>query len=70
MRRYLMGLDQAAIDETIRYKTSSGDEFARTRLTLLTQLLFHSMQHRSEIAQMLTEFGYSPGNIDYTVYKK
>jgi uncharacterized damage-inducible protein DinB len=38
------------------------------RADVLTQLLFHGMQHRAEMAQMLTEFGHSPGNIDYLIY--
>ncbi len=29
------------------------------------QLLYHSAQHRSEIAAMLTEHGQSPGDIDF-----
>lgn len=69
MRSYLAGIDEASLAGIVRYKVSSGDEFERTRLALLTQLCFHGMQHRAEIAQMLTEFGHSPGNIDYTVFK-
>jgi hypothetical protein len=32
------------------------------------QMLQHGMQHRSELAQVLTEHGYSPGNIDFIIY--
>ena len=32
---------------------------------LLLHVLFHSAQHRSEAAEMLTRFGYSPGFIDF-----
>src|SRR3972149_3417860 len=69
MRLYLATLDDKALGETVKYRTARGDEFERVRLDLVTQLFFHSTQHRAEIAQMLTEFGHSPGNIDYTVYK-
>lgn len=69
MRSYLNQITDADLGQVVRYKTSSGDEFARTRLVILTQLFFHGMQHRSEIAEMLTEFGHSPGDIDYTVYR-
>jgi len=69
MRLYLASVQDEALTSTVKYKTAKGDEFERVRLDLLFQLLFHSMQHRAEIAQMLTEFGQSPGNIDYTVYK-
>lgn len=69
MRNYLSKLADADLPELVRYQTSSGDEFERSRLVILTQLFFHSMQHRSELAQMLTEFGHSPGDIDYIVYR-
>lgn len=69
MRKYLAGLSDEELSQTVTYKVSTGEEFTRLRRTLLTQLHFHSMQHRAEIAQMLTEFDQSPGNIDYTVYR-
>jgi uncharacterized damage-inducible protein DinB len=31
-------------------------------------LLIHSIQHRSEAAAMLTDFGRSPGDIDYIFF--
>lgn len=69
MRKYLSHMADADLPELVRYQTSSGDEYERTRQVILTQLFFHGMQHRSELAQMLTEFGRSPGDIDYTVYR-
>jgi uncharacterized damage-inducible protein DinB len=69
MRKYLTQVVDADLPELVRYQTSSGDKYERTRLVIFTQLFFHGMQHRSELAQMLTEFGHSPGDIDYTVYR-
>ncbi|MEX2143934.1 MAG: DinB family protein [Anaerolineales bacterium] len=69
MRTYLATVDDQTLEGTVKYTTSRGDEYERVRVDLLFQLFFHSMQHRAEIAQMLTEFGHSPGNIDYAVYK-
>lgn len=34
----------------------------------LTQILFHSAQHRSEVAEMLTRHGQSPGDIDFIFF--
>lgn len=31
-------------------------------------VLLHGMQHRSEVAMLLTGYGYSPGNIDLVFY--
>jgi uncharacterized damage-inducible protein DinB len=69
MRAYLSRVTDEELNQAVTYKVSTGEEYTRLRLTLLTQLLFHSMQHRAEVAQMLTEFGHSPGNIDYTVFR-
>ncbi|HRN51764.1 MAG TPA: DinB family protein [Anaerolineales bacterium] len=68
MRAYLTGASEDELAGSVTYKVSTGEEFTRARLELLKQLFFHSMQHRAELAQMLTEFGHSPGNIDYTMY--
>jgi uncharacterized damage-inducible protein DinB len=69
MGAYLDSLDDAAVAESFKYTVAStGQEYERVRADVLTQLLFHGMQHRAEIAQMLTEFGHSPGNIDYLLY--
>ncbi|MEX2160852.1 MAG: DinB family protein [Anaerolineales bacterium] len=69
MRAFLATLNDDAIGDTLTYKTTAGDEVKRRRIDLIFQLYFHGMQHRAEMAQMLTEFGHSPGNIDYSVYK-
>jgi len=68
MRKYLSGVSDDELQGSVTYKVSTGEEFTRQRLLLLKQLLFHSMQHRAELAQMVTEFGHSPGNIDYTLF--
>jgi uncharacterized damage-inducible protein DinB len=34
----------------------------------ITQLFYHGAQHRSEIAVLLTEWGHSPGDLDYLTY--
>ncbi len=69
MLTYLDGLDDAVAGESFNYTVAStGKEYERVRADIFTQLLYHGMQHRAEMAQMLTEFGHSPGNIDYLIY--
>ena len=35
---------------------------------ILNHILYHSMQHRSELALWLTQHGQSPGNLDFLFY--
>ena len=52
----------------IKYSTTDGKRYKTKLKDILTHVTFHGMQHRAEIAAILTEFGHSPGNIDYIVY--
>jgi uncharacterized damage-inducible protein DinB len=36
---------------------------------ILQHVILHGMQHASEIAKRLTEFGHSPGNIDFIYFQ-
>jgi uncharacterized damage-inducible protein DinB len=49
--------------------TRSGESgVTATRGALLVHPVMHGAQHRSEAAQMLTEFGHSPGDYDLVYY--
>jgi uncharacterized damage-inducible protein DinB len=67
MWAYFNGLSEADLQSTITYETEEG-----TRKRLLWHCLWHvvnhGMQHRSECAVMLTDFGHSPGDIDFTLH--
>ncbi|MEZ4511787.1 MAG: DinB family protein [Chloroflexota bacterium] len=41
--------------------------FARWRI--LQQVLLHGMQHHAELAQLLTEQGHSPGDLDFIFFQ-
>lgn len=65
LRAYLAALTDEDIERLQTFKTSSG----RTTNTapmwaFMLHLVNHGTQHRSEAAQILTEFGHSPGDID------
>lgn len=68
MRAYLAEFTEKKLLETFRYLRSDGVEFENRYIDIFTQMAFHGMQHRAECAQILTELGHSPGNIDYIVY--
>lgn len=54
--------------ETIVATDWKGNEHRLKRWQMLSHLLNHSMQHRSEVAMWLTQKGVSPGNIDLIMF--
>lgn len=68
MREYLSALSDDDVMREVRYARTTG-EVQHDRLDqILAHVVLHGMQHRAECAAMLTDFGHSPGNIDYIVY--
>lgn len=69
MWAYLDGLRDEDLSGIIRYPVV---ELGIVRERLLWHCLFHlvnhGMQHRSEAAAILSSFGHSPGDIDFTLY--
>ncbi len=64
MRAYLGGLSDADLKNVVHLKDRHGNTHTYELWGMLLHLLFHSMQHRSEAAVILTDFGYSPGDLD------
>jgi uncharacterized damage-inducible protein DinB len=68
MRVYLSGLSDADLDHVFEYKNTAGQAFRRPVWQILTHVVNHGTQHRSEVALSLTNFDRSPGDMDLTVY--
>ena len=68
MRDYLAGLNDADLERVVTYQNTKGDSFSRPLWQLLTHVVNHGTQHRSEVALYLTNFDRSPGDMDITVF--
>ena len=68
MRGYLAGLTDADLVDSIRYTTLEGDHRVRLLWHCLFHVVNHGTQHRSEAAAILTGYGYSPGELDFTAF--
>lgn len=64
MQAYLATLGDADLSGTITYTNLRGVETSLRLWKCLHHVVLHGMQHRSEVAAMLTALGASPGNID------
>lgn len=67
-RAYVDGLSDDDVTGVIRYVTDTGITRERVLWHALFHVVNHGMQHRSEAAVLLTEYGHSPGDIDFTIF--
>lgn len=68
MRAYIAGLSDGSLQEIVRYTNPQGIKRERVRWHGLYHVVNHGTQHRSEAAAMLTDYGQSPGDIDFSVF--
>jgi len=66
-RAYIGGLDDAALRAPIQWVRDAGT-VSLPRWQAMLQCANHGTQHRSELAAMLTDFGQSPGDLDFVYY--
>ncbi|MCB0172146.1 MAG: DinB family protein [Anaerolineae bacterium] len=69
MLAYIESLTDDDLNQIIAYTNTAGTMSFETQLgDILHHLVLHGMQHRSEMAAILTDLGQSPGNIDFIVF--
>jgi uncharacterized damage-inducible protein DinB len=67
LRAYLDTLTEATLNSTIRY-VIPGVIRERVVWHILLDVIIHATQHRSEAATLLTSYGQSPGDLDFTLF--
>jgi uncharacterized damage-inducible protein DinB len=70
MQAFLDTLKENDLIKEWSYTDSRGNPYQAELIGLLTHLVLHGMQHRAELAQMLTQFEHSPGDIDYLFWMR
>ncbi|MCB0257644.1 MAG: hypothetical protein KDI55_28295, partial [Anaerolineae bacterium] len=66
---YLETLDDEQINADITLINWRGDPWTMPLWRVLQHLILHGMQHHTELAQLLTAEGQSPGDIDLLFYR-
>jgi uncharacterized damage-inducible protein DinB len=68
MRTFLAGLSDQDLEQVIHYHTTSGTPLEQILWQILVHVVNHGTQHRSEAAVLLTDYGYSPGDLDFITF--
>ena len=68
MRAYLAGLTDDDLTGTIQYTRTEGVNSRHRYWQILLHVINHGTQSRSEAAVLLTQFGHSPGDLDYMIF--
>lgn len=66
--RFLAGLEEADLEREYRRPQPDGRVHIHTLWQMLLHVANHGTQHRSEVAAMLTSYGRSPGDLDFSAY--
>ena len=68
MHAYLAGLSGPDLAAHLHYTVDNGEKRDRILWQCLVHVVNHGTQHRSEAAALLTGFGCSPGDLDFTLF--
>ena len=64
LMNFVDGLSDERLNSTFDYTNTSGKPFTKVLWHAMAHVVNHGTQHRAEVAAMLTDLGYSPGDID------
>jgi uncharacterized damage-inducible protein DinB len=65
---FVENLTDERLNSMVNYKATDGTPHAELLWQLMAHVVNHGMQHKTEVAAMLTDFGQSPGDIDMILF--
>ena len=67
-RSYLEELSDVELAGKVETVSPAGQAHTLARWEMLQHMLLHSMQHRAELASVLTSYEHSPGDLDFIFF--
>jgi uncharacterized damage-inducible protein DinB len=68
LRDFLSRLTDADLGRLVEFKTGTGEKRSMVLGPLLQHAANHAVHHRGQVALLLRELGYTPGNVDLLLY--
>ena len=68
LNAFVESLTDEKLNTVFQYKSLGGDPFDNILWHMMAHVANHSTQHRSEAAAILTDLGYSPGDLDMILF--
>ena len=65
---FVENVSDEVLNDTVLYSRTGGEPRENILWHLMVHLVNHGTQHRSEAAALLTDFGHSPGDIDFVYF--
>jgi uncharacterized damage-inducible protein DinB len=67
-QQFVTAVDEAQLALVVEYVNLQGEHWAYPLWQQMVHQVNHATQHRSEVAVMLTEYGHSPGWLDFLYF--
>src|SRR5215204_4167395 len=65
---FVENVAEERLNSMVSYKATDGSPHAEILWQIMTHVVNHGTQHKTEAAAMLTDFGQSPGDIDMILF--
>lgn len=66
---WLAGMSDAQVEGDVTLLPLHGEAWTVAYWRILQHVILHNMQHYSELAKLLTDFGHSPGDLDFIFFE-